>query len=207
MLNIMGEIFVIGQEDVFKKNIKQMVFKNLAEESDKIRMSAMISGMISNTYLTSTHTFTPKLEALLQPILDEIAKSDEFISALKAITGRNIMPPALYSSLAEGDIFDINLVFGKENDQTVQTTNNIMEGKTIKIVVREVVRREAELVIGKDITELDAKKLLTISQDCERGSKEYDLINKYLVSNSTDCNDIDPEDSEDYTSIDIELED
>ena len=131
----MGEIFVIGQEDVFKKNIKQMVFKNLAEESDKIRMSAMISGMISNTYLTSTHTFTPKLEALLQPILDEIAKSDEFISALKAITGRNIMPPALYSSLAEGDIFDINLVFGKENDQTVQTTNNIMEGKTIKMTL------------------------------------------------------------------------
>jgi hypothetical protein len=77
-----------------------------------------------------------------------------------------------------------------------------MLGKTVKVVVREVVRREAELVIGKDITETDAIHLLNESKDCERGSKEYELINKYLDEPSND-----PEDSERFISLDIALED
>lgn len=75
-----------------------------------------------------------------------------------------------------------------------------MEGKTITVFVSEVVTRGMSLIIGGNITEEEAVKLLAIKQDCVKGTEEYDLINKYLGEPSN------PEDSQLFENIEITLE-
>jgi len=107
---------IMKAKETFVVNLRDMIYKNLIEKSDTIKMSASVDNYVHNTYLTSIHTFTPELDAILQPALDEIAKSDLFVNAVKEVAGRNITEPALYSSFVEGDIYDINLVFGTQED-------------------------------------------------------------------------------------------